>query len=185
MAVDPLMLSTRLGVEVRTEPPHNLSRALVDERDDVGFARADQDVVGRKDRVRVIAVPMVGPECFRTVDFQVAPDIVGLTRDASAQVLESLSGEAEFVEVVACLPLPDDSPVRCHLIDALVSDDVWAQRGDYARDRHENEAVAVLKQFPVVVLPGGTTRGLGTPLPELVPRPRHLSDGAVAVDAAR
>jgi hypothetical protein len=76
-----------------------------------------------------------------------------LTRDTSAQVLESFCGEAEFVEVVAGPPVPHDAPVRCHLVDALVPDDVWAQRRHFARDRHQNEeAIAVLEQFPVVVL---------------------------------
>jgi hypothetical protein len=69
-------------------------------------------------------MPMVGPERLGAVDFQVAPDVVRLTRDASAQVLEPVRGEAEFVEVVTGLPFPDDSPVGCHLVDSLVPDDV-------------------------------------------------------------
>src|SRR6185312_3473774 len=75
-------------------------------------------------------------------------------------------------------------PSGGHLVDSLVPDDVWAERRNFSRDRHQNEPVAVLEQFPVVVLAGGTAGRLGAPLPELLPRPRQLADGAVAVDAA-
>src|SRR3982074_2618489 len=185
MTIDPLMLGARLGVEVGAEAPGDPSRRSFDQRDDVGFARADQDVVGLEDRVGVVAVPVVGPERLGTVDFQVAPDVVGLASDASAQILEPLSSETEFVEMIACLPLPDDSAVGCDFVDSLVSDDVRAKRRNFTRDRHEDEAIAVFEQFPIVVLAGRTTRRLGPPLPEFLPRPRQLTNGPVAVDAAR
>ena len=93
-------------------------------------------------------------------------------------------GETEFVEVVTDLPFPDDSPVGCDLVDSLVHDDAWAERRNFARDRHQNEPVAVREQFPVVVLASRAAGRFGAPLPELLPRPRQLADGAVSVDAA-
>ncbi len=180
-----MVLSARIRFEVGTKAPHDVSGESVDQGDGVRLARADQDVVGVGNRAGIVAMPMVGPERLGTVDFQVAPDAVRLARDASAQVLEPVRGEAEFVEVVTDLPFPNDSTVGCHLVDSLVHDDARAERRNFSRDRHQNEPVAVLEQFPIVVLAGGATRRLGAPLPELLPRPRQLTDGAVAVNAAR
>jgi hypothetical protein len=63
--------------------------------------------------------------------------------------------------MVAGLPFPDDVPVRRHLVDALINNGVWAEHRNLTRDRHQNEAIAVLEQFPVVVLAGRTARRLG------------------------
>ena len=111
MAVDPLVLSARIRFEVGTKAPHDPAGGSIDQADGVGLPRADQDVVGVENRAGIVAMPMVRPERFGAVDFQVAPDVVRLARDASAQVLEPVRGEAEFVEVVTDLPFPDDSPV--------------------------------------------------------------------------
>ena len=138
-----------------------------------------------KDGVRIVAVPMAGPQRLGTVDLEVAPDVVGLASDTSAQILETVCSETQFVEVVASLPFPHDAPIRSRLVDALIPDEVWTQRWNLTRHRHQNEAVAVLEQFPVVVLAGGTAGRLGPPLPDLLARPRQLTDSPVAVDAAR
>jgi hypothetical protein len=49
-----------------------IPRTLVDQRDDVRRARADQNVVGLKDRLRLSVVPVVGAQRSCAGDFQVA-----------------------------------------------------------------------------------------------------------------
>ena len=77
--------------------------------------------------------------------------------------------------MIARLPFPDDSPVRCDFVDSLVSDNVRSKAGTSRGIADENEAIAVLEQFPIVVLPSRAARRLGAPLPELLPRPRQLT----------
>src|SRR6478672_13853494 len=78
--VDALMFGAGFRLEVRGEPPYDATGLLVDECDDVRLARADQDVVGRKDGRGIGAVPPVGAKRLGAVELQIPPYVVGLAR---------------------------------------------------------------------------------------------------------
>ncbi|OBF35945.1 hypothetical protein A5724_15085 [Mycobacterium sp. ACS1612] len=66
----------------------------------------------------------------------------------------------------------------------MITHGVRAGRGHFARERHQDEPVAVLQQFPVVILSGRAARRFDAPLPDRLAVPRQLTDRAVVVDAA-
>src|SRR5688572_26919727 len=109
------------SAEVWAELPDDFAVAA-DNREQAGFAAADDDVVRREASITLIE-PLVRPDIRGRVDVQpveAAPRLVEAARglDGGARIRR----KPELVDVVAGYPLPGDLPLWRHLNQTVVSE---------------------------------------------------------------
>src|SRR5512138_3597657 len=113
-------LAQRLRLaEIRPDAPGDLAGA-VDDREEARLPAADDHVLRRESRVAGI-VPAVRAEVSGRVDVHPVERAARLAEaDRRANHRAGVVGEAELVDVLAGLPLPDDLPVWRHLDQPIV-----------------------------------------------------------------
>src|SRR5579883_1413321 len=97
--------------EVGTEPPHHLAVAAND-GNKAGLPAADDDVIRREPRITFVE-PVVRTDIRCRVDMQpVKAAACGVHASCGLDGVPGGTGESEFVDVVACHPLPQDLALR-------------------------------------------------------------------------
>src|SRR6185437_14037275 len=98
---------------VGAEPPHDPSRILINNSNEVCIPRADENIIGLKARIARIE-PVVWADRLHIVEGEII-DSLGL-----ADERQLLGRPTEFVEMLACDPSPSNLAFWRHLVDRLV-----------------------------------------------------------------
>src|SRR5271157_1589183 len=165
---------------MRAKRPDDLVGLAVDDRDEIGVARVEDQVFWREALIALVE-PMVRPDRLQVVDMK----IIRVFR--SLEKLELFRREADLVNVIGGRPGPDDLAFRIDLIGEVVEDLRRREAGEGINDIGENQRVAVRKASDVVVLLSAAAGRRAAEAPDRLAVPVDLANRLVGarLDAPR
>ena len=134
---------------VRAQSPRDLAGLLVDDGDEVGIARIEQQIV----RIKAFVPsrkPVIGADHLEIVDMQVVGNL------GIANQLKFLFAETEFVDMLGRDPFPDHLPGRVDFINHIIQH-LRLLKAFYRMHKvSQHHGVTVRQARPIMVLLGGS-----------------------------